>query len=234
LIQRLLDALFPILIATHSKSLRALVFSKILQDLRSSNSKQTNHRLNKSMQNTLYNLVTTDRTSAKGLWAVKFTRELWKRQIWTDSKSVDIMKEAALSDNAKVITGGVRFFLGGDKEREELEDDSSDEEAVDMNALRHQMGINKKTKKRGRDLKKAAQTVKKKEKKKGQPHPLNFSAFHLLHDPQGFAEELFAKHLQSPKSRLVLEQKLFVLQLITRLVGLHQLTLMSLYSYFIK
>jgi protein SDA1 len=202
------------------------------------------------MQNTLYNLVTSDKTSAKGLWAVKFTRELWKRQIWTDSKSVDIMKEAALSDNAKVITGGVRFFLGGDKEREELEDDSSDEEAVDMNALRHQMGINKKTKKRGRDLKKAAASVKKvlssyyrkrsfanslqKEKKKGQVHALNFSAFHLLHDPQGFAEELFAKHLQSPKSRLVLEQKLFVLQLISRLVGLHQLTLISLYSYFIK
>jgi protein SDA1 len=72
------------------------------------------------------------------------------------------------------------------------------------------------------------------EKKKGQPHPLNFSALHLLHDPQGFAETLFSKHLQNSKSRLNLEQKLLVLQLVSRLVGLHKLTVISLYSYFIK
>ena len=158
---RLLNALFPLLIETTSKSLRAFVFQKILSDLRSSNAKAKNHRLNRSMQSTLYNLVASDRASPKGLWAVKFTRELWKRQIWVDAKAVEIMKEAALADNVKVITGGVRFFLGGDKEREELEDESSDEDAVDMGALRHQMGINKKTKKRGKDLKKAAASVKK-------------------------------------------------------------------------
>jgi protein SDA1 len=157
---RLLDALFPILIATHSKSLRAFLFKKILSDIRSSNVKTTNHRLNKSMQTTLYNLIASDKTSSKGLWAVKFTRELWKRQIWTDAKAVDIMKEAALADNEKVIGGGTRFFLGGDKEREELEDESSDEE-IDMSAIRHQVGINKKTKKRSRELRKAAATVKK-------------------------------------------------------------------------
>jgi SDA1-like protein len=71
------------------------------------------------------------------------------------------MKEAALAQNQKVVVGGVKFFLGGDKEREELEDESSEEEDIDMNALRHQMGINKKTKKRSKDLKKAASTVKK-------------------------------------------------------------------------
>jgi protein SDA1 len=55
-----------------------------------------------------------------------------------------------------------------------------------------------------------------------------------LHDPQGFAEELFAKHLQSSKSKLSLENKLAVLQLVTRLVGLHKLTIISIYSYFLK
>jgi len=37
-----------------------------------------------------------------------------------------------------------------------------------------------------------------------------------------------------PKVRLVLDQKLLVLQLVSRLVGLHKLTLIPLYSYFIK
>ena len=144
------------------------------------------------------------------------------------------MKEASLSDNVKVITGGVAFFLGGDKEREELEDESSDDDAPDMGKLKHQMGINKKTKKKARAIENAVAIVKKKERRKKQPHPLNFSAFHLLHDPQGFAESLFSRHLHNTHSKLNLEQKLPVLQLVSRLVGLHKLTILPIYSYFIK
>lgn len=231
----LLNTLFPILISTPSKTLRSLLFSKILSDLRTSNSKATNHRLNRTIQTVLYNLLTADRASSKGIWAVKITREMWKRQIWTDSKAVEIMKEASLADNEKVIGGGVRFFLGGDKEREELEDDSSDEDGgIDIGKLKHQAGINKKTKKKAKAMERAVEKVKRSERKKKQPHPLNFSALHLLHDPQGFAETLFSKHLQNSKSKLNLEQKLLVLQLTTRLVGLHKLTVIALYSYFIK
>ncbi|KAL5042855.1 hypothetical protein BDW71DRAFT_189277 [Aspergillus fruticulosus] len=230
----LLQTLFPILISTPSKTLRALIFQKILMDLRSSNAKTTNHKLNRTMQTVLFNLVTSDRTSSKGLWAIKLTRELWKRQIWTDAKAVEVMKEASLAENEKVIVGGVRFFLGGDKEREEMEEESSDEEVIDLGRVKHQVGINKKTKKKARAIEKAKATVQRRERKKNQPHPLNFSALHLLHDPQGFAESLFAKHLQSSKSKLNLEQKLMVLQLVTRLVGLHKLHIVHLYSYFQK
>ncbi|KAL8778453.1 MAG: hypothetical protein Q9213_007407 [Squamulea squamosa] len=231
---KLLQTLFPLLISTPSKSLRSLLYQKCLSDLRTSNTKTTNHRLNRTFQTVLSNLLTSDRTSSKGLWAVRITRELWKRQIWTDSKAVEIMREASLADNEKIVVGGVRFFLGGDKEREELEDESSEEEAIDMGRIKHQIGINKKTKKKARQMKNAVATVKRKERRKKQPHPLNFSAFHLLHDPQGFAEALFFKHLQNSKSKLNLEQKLLVLQLVSRLIGLHKLTVMSLYSFFIK
>ncbi len=144
------------------------------------------------------------------------------------------MKEASLADNEKVVVGGVRFFLGGDKEREEMEDESSDDEAVDMGRLKHQMGINKKKKRNIRVMDNAVEKLKKKERRKKQPHPLNFSAFHLLHDPQGFAETLFSKHLHNAKLKLNLEQKLLVLQLVSRLIGLHKLTILSFYSYFLK
>lgn len=231
----LLQTLFPILVSTPSKSLRAILFQKILSDLRTSNSKTANHKLNRTIQTVLFNLVTSDRTSPKPLWAIKITRELWKRQIWTEAKAVEIMKEAALADNEKVAVGGVRFFLGGDKEREELDDENSDDDDnIDVGRVKHQLGVNKKNKKHTRAVEKASTAVKKKERKKKQPHPLNFSALHLLHDPQGFSEQLFSKHLQNSKSRLNLEQKLLVLQLVTRLVGLHKLTLIQLYSYFLK
>lgn len=230
----LLTTLFPILVSTPSKSLRAVLYGKIVSDLRNSNSKGTNHPLNRTVQNVLSIIVTSDRTSPKGVWAVRLTREMWRRQIWTDAKPVEVMKEAALADNEKVVIGGVRFFLGGDKEREELEDDSSDEETVDIKKLQHQHGINKKTKKKAKQFKAAVEKVKKQERKKKAPHPLNFSALHLLHDPQGFAEQLFQKHLLNTKAKLALESKLLVLQLVTRLVGLHKLTVINLYSWFIK
>lgn len=231
----LLNTLFPILIATPSKSLRQLLFTKILSDLRSANAKSTNHKLNRTIQTVLYNLLESDKESPKGIWAVKITRELWKRQIWTDARAVEVMRLAALSENEKVVAGGTRFFLGGDKEREDAAEESSDDDNdVDIAKLRHQVGINKKTKKKARDLKNAAATLKKKEKKKNAPHPLNFSALHLLHDPQGFAETLFSKHVQNSKAKFALETKILVLQLVSRLVGLHKLIVLSLYSYFLK
>ena len=230
---RLVQTLLEILETTPRKTLRTFLFQKVLSDLRNSNSKGTNHPLNRAIQTKLHNLVTKDRTSSKALWAVKLTRELWKRQIWTDSKAVETMKECCLADNEKVVVGGVRFFLGGDKEREELEE-TSDEEEIDLGSVKHQMGINKKSKKRAKMMENAVAKARKQEKKKNQPHPLNFSAFHLLYDPQTFAEDLFSKHLQNTKSKLNLDQRLQVLQLISRLVGLHKLTIISLYSYFLK
>nr|POE73013.1 protein sda1 [Quercus suber] len=233
----LLNILWPLLISTPSKSLRALLYQKIVSDLRSSSSKTTNHKLNRSIQTVCYNLIASDPASPKGIWAVKLTRELWKRQVWNDAKAVSIMEAAALSQDAKVVTGGVRFFLGGDQEREEAADeDSEPDENIDMGKLRHKAGINKKTGKRDKELKAAASKIRKQQKKKNAPHPLNFSALHLLHDPQTFAEKLFGQHLQpsQPKVRLILEQKVLVLNLVSRLVGLHKLTLIPLYSYFIK
>ncbi|KAH7153067.1 SDA1-domain-containing protein [Dactylonectria macrodidyma] len=228
-----LTTLFPILVSSPSKSMRATLFQKILSDMRNSNTKTINHPLNRTVQAVLFNLVTADRTSPRAIWAIKLTREMWKRQLWTDSKPVDVMKEACLSDNEKVIVGAVRFFLGGDQEREDLEDESSDEE-VDLSKIKHQIGINKKTNKQKKAYEKALDKVKRSERKKNKPHPLNFSALHLLHDPQDFAEQLFSKHLQNTKAKLSLDSKLLVLQLVTRLVGLHKLTIVSLYSWFIK
>ncbi|KAI8960486.1 SDA1-domain-containing protein [Daldinia sp. FL1419] len=230
----LLTTLFPILISTPSKSLRMILYQKILSDIRNTNTKTTNHRVNRTMQTVLYNLVTSDRSSPKALWAVKLVRELWRRQIWNDAKTVDIMRQACLADNEKVIAGAVRFFLGGDKEREEFEDESSDEETIDIKKVKHSVEINKKTKKSKKALDRAVDKVKRQERKKSAPHPLNFSALHLLQDPQGFSENLFEKHLQNSKSKLALESKLLILQLVTRLVGLHKLTVISLYSWFTK
>ena len=163
---RLLQTLFPILTVTQSKNLRAQLYRSIVSDIRNANTKTKNHRLNKTVQGVLFNIVESGKNSPEsrvGLWAVKLTRELWKRGVWDDARTVEIIKEASLSLNPKVMSGGVRFFLGIDKEKEEMED--SDEEDVDYRAslgkLKHQAGINKKTKKKQAQFEKAVEKLDK-------------------------------------------------------------------------
>ncbi|KAL1898900.1 Severe Depolymerization of Actin [Sporothrix stenoceras] len=242
--------LFPILVHTPSKTLRTLLFRRIVSDLRNANSRTKNHKLNRTVQTVLFNLVTSDRTSARPIWAVKITRELWTRQIWVDERPVEVMREACLGDNEKVVVSAVRFFLGGDKAREELEDDSSDDEGgknkyggvlgggaggpVDLKKMKQGSLHSKKTKKMAKRLERAVDKVKKMERKKQQPHMLNFSALHLLHAPHDFAEALFTRHLQSSKCKFSLDSKLQILQLVTRLHGLHKLIILPLFSWFTK
>lgn len=163
----LLKVLFPILTGTKAKALRAQVYTTIIAELRNANAKAKNHRLNKTVQTVLFGLVEAgreDSNSTTGLWAVKLTRELWKRGVWDDGRTVEIMKEAALSRNHKVMVGGVRFFLGVDQEREEVLEggDDSDEEALGKHVenLRKGAGISK-TNKKKRQLEKAVAVLKK-------------------------------------------------------------------------
>ncbi|KAI0203113.1 SDA1-domain-containing protein [Astrocystis sublimbata] len=227
----LLPIFWSLLVSTPSKTLRALLYQKIISDVRETNTKAKNHKVNRTLQQALYNLV-MDRSSPKALWAVKVVRDLWRRRVWDDAKPVDIMRQATMSDDPKTVASAVKFFLGSDREREEFEDESSDEEAVDVRKVKHQIGINKKSNKAKRTLQKATEKVKRQEKKKSSNQSLNFSALHLLLDPQGFCESLFEKHLQNKKSKLPLDTKLDILQLVTRLVGLHKLIILPLYSYF--
>ncbi|KAF8477294.1 SDA1-domain-containing protein [Kalaharituber pfeilii] len=234
----LLKTLFPILTVTKAKALRAQIYTTIIAEMRNANAKTKNHKLNKTVQAVLFGLVETgkdDPLSTVGLWAVKITRELWKRNVWDDARAVEIMKEAALSRNHKVMVGGARFFLGVDQEKEEVLEGDSDDDGLGsyVEKLRKGAGISKTAKKK-RQLEKAVSVLKRKERAKHKPHPLNFSALHLLRDPQGFIEQLYSMHLSPKNTKLSLENKLVVLQLVTRLIGLHKLELLPIYSYILK
>jgi len=159
----LLQTLFPVLTTTTSKQLRGQIYKAIVTDLKSSNSRTKNHKLNKAVQAVLFELVEAgkeDPTSTVGLWAVKLTRELWKRGVWDDARTVEIMKEASLSANRKVMSGGVRFFLGVDQEREDLENESEDE-TVDLGRVKHQLQVNKKKGNSWKKLERAQMQLKK-------------------------------------------------------------------------
>lgn len=233
--QYMIQSLFPLLISTSSKTMRLQIYGALVTLIKQSNQGAKNQKLNRQVQALLFNLLSD--SESNGLWATKLTRELWRRGIWDDSRTVEIMTQACLSSNLKVAGSAARFFLGGDKERDEAQENpsSDDEPELDMSALKHRMAINKKSGRRGRKMEAAIKTIKKKGSAKHSATYLNFSAIHLLRDPQGFAETIFSTNLSGKSSnKLNLEQKIIFTNLVSRLVGVHKLILLGLYSYFLK
>lgn len=217
----------------NAKAVRHQIYSTLISLLKSVNTGAKNQKINRSTQALLFNLL--EQRDNQGLWATKLTRELWRRGIWDDSRTVEIMTQAAVHPDVKVAVAGAKFFLGADKERQEnFEENSSDEESFDMGALKHKMQINKKTSKRGKKVEQAIKSMKKKNAKISATY-LNFSAIHLLRDPQGFADQLFDGHLSGKNvNRYDLDQKILFMNLISRLIGTHKLTVLGIYSFFLK
>jgi hypothetical protein len=98
--------------------------------------------------------------------------------------------------------------------------------------FRYQKMINntatKKTNKRKNLLKKQLAKEKKKERKQAQPEVFNTPALHLVHDAQGLAEKLF-KSLRASKDRW--EVQLMMMNLISRLIAVHELLILNFYPY---
>jgi protein SDA1 len=90
---------------------------------------------------------------------------------------------------------------------------------------------NKKSKSKDRKLDAARKKVKRKSKNKEKAENFNFSALHLLNDPQGFAEKLYSK-LTAKEDRW--EVRLMKMNLVSRVIGIHQLTILGFYPLLIK
>ncbi|CCF56734.1 hypothetical protein KAFR_0B04380 [Kazachstania africana CBS 2517] len=245
--EELIQTLFPLLIAystssnsmainSHAKEIRNLIYNNLITLLKNSNTGSKNQKLNRSTQAICFNLL--DQPDSQGIWAAKLTKELWRRGIWDDSRTVEIMTQAALHDDVKVAIMGIKFFLDADKEREEnFDDEAENDDDVDLDALKHKMQVNKKSSKRGKKLTNALKVMKKKKNgKSNNNYYLNFSAIHLLRDPQGFAEKLFKEHLSSGKktNKFNIEQKISIMQLLSRMIGTHKLIVLGIYTFFLK
>lgn len=53
--------------------------------------------------------------------------ELYKRRIWNDVKTVNVIAEACLNSNPKIVVAACKFFLILDYDFESDEDTSDDE-----------------------------------------------------------------------------------------------------------
>merc|ERR1712130_357609 len=149
----------------------------------------------------------------------------YKKNVWKDEKTVNVIATACFSKVTKILVTAVKF-LGSDEDNEE-EDSDDEDDLPTLKEVTMANKFNKKTRKREKYLENIKKAHKKKKKKNSAPS-YNFSALHLIHDPQEFAEKLF-RRLEGLNEKF--EVKLMLLELVSRLIGTHQLILLNYYPY---
>ncbi|MED6290061.1 Protein SDA1 [Characodon lateralis] len=218
--------LFFELLRCHDKLLRKTLYTHIVMDIKGINAKHKNNKVNTTLQNFMYTMLRDSNPIAAKI-SLDVMVELYRRNIWNDAKTVNVITTACFSKVTKILVGGMKFFLGKDEDEKNESDSESENEGKSARDLKMSYSTGKKTTKNKKKLEKAMKVLKKHKKKK-KPEVFNFSAIHLIHDPQDFSEKLL-KQLESSKERF--EVKIMMMELISRLVGIHELFLFNFYPF---
>ncbi|XP_069482396.1 protein SDA1 homolog [Ambystoma mexicanum] len=218
--------LFFELLRCHDKLLRKTLYTHIVSDIKNINAKHKNNKVNTALQNFMYTMLRDSNATAAKI-SLDVMVELYKRNIWNDAKTVNVITTACFSKVTKIIVAALKFFLGRDDGEKRESDSESEDEGPTARDLIIRYATGKKNTKSKKKLEKAMKVLKKHKKKK-KPEIFNFSAIHLVHDPQDFAEKLL-KQLETCKERF--EVKMMHMDLISRLVGIHELFLFNFYPF---
>lgn len=220
--------LFFQLLRCPDKALRTFLENHIITDIKNMNAKQKDMKLNSTLQNFMYTML-KDANPKAAKMSIDIMIELYKKRIWNDAKTVNVIATVGcFSKITKVMVASLKFFLGTDEQQDGKDSDEDSDKEVDLKGVMMANKVNKKTKKRKKQLEAAKKLYNQAQKKKTKAVSFNFSAVHLIHNPQGMAENLF-KQLQAGNERF--EVKLMHLDVISRLVGIHELFLFSFYPY---
>jgi protein SDA1 len=143
------------------------------------------HAINRLLQNFIFEMLKDpNETASKRALAVMI--ELYKRKIWNDDKTVNVIGQGCLHDNPKIVAASCKFFLvlDYDWESDSENEDSSDEENEQKIILGKYKGTKKMTKKRQAKVDRVIKTHKRKEKRKNKvKYSSDFLPIDLINDP---------------------------------------------------
>uniref|UniRef100_A0A6M2DW91 Protein SDA1 n=1 Tax=Xenopsylla cheopis TaxID=163159 RepID=A0A6M2DW91_XENCH len=219
--------LFFILLRCSDKALRTFLQTHIVTDIKNMNAKHKDAKTNSNLQGFMYSMLKDNNAKAAKM-SISIMIELYKKNVWNDVKTVNVIaNNGCFSKLIKVRVAALKFFLGSDPNEKGSDDSDSDDEPSVKEVMMANK-FNKKTRKREKQLTKVKKIVAKNKKKKGNAPNFNYSALQLVHNPQGLAEGLY-KQLEVANERF--EVKLMTLDVISRLIGLHELFLFNIYPY---
>ena len=131
------------------KHLRKFLHSVIVTDMKKLNEKCKVININRKLQNFIYTMI-QDQNEGAARRSLSVMIELYKRRIWNDEKTVNVISEACFNTNPKVIVAACKFFLILDYDHDS-EDESSDDENTKIKLLKQRKG-SKMTKNREQKL----------------------------------------------------------------------------------
>eukprot|EP00934_Nitzschia_sp_Nitz4_P003709 Nitzschia sp. Nitz4//scaffold26_size159584//28171//30795//NITZ4_002474-RA/size159584-processed-gene-0.66-mRNA-1//-1//CDS//3329545031//3699//frame0 len=260
---RLLELFFRLMAVVPDKALRELLYGHMVNDIRNINKKgKRDDKVNRAIQSFLHRVVTThgrnssgqaanDEESATEIAVKRATDmvcELYRRKVWTDTRTVAILATAVSSSNLTVMSRAMRFFLNiEDKMAQDAKQVAEDEWDASQKIDYHK--FSRKTASRQRHVERQVKNRQRQQRKREGTGTTEewmdirddqgvesakklYPAIELLRDPQGLAESVL-KVLKSPKS-IPYQTKLLMMNFVTRLVGNHELLLLPLYSFLQK
>ncbi|XP_022693010.1 protein SDA1 homolog isoform X2 [Varroa jacobsoni] len=226
----ILELFFGMFRVKFDKNLREFLKQHIVADIKNTNRRTKSTKLNNTLQNFMFTVLNDSDTQA-AKQSLDCVVALYQKQVWNDAKTVNVIAAACFHPELKVMATAVKFFLGTDEDIEQQPSDSdSESDTPDIKEALLTHRINKKTRKRKRWLENIKRTAKKAKRSDKAPS-YNFSALHLIHDPQTMAEKLLKK-VGTLNERF--EVKLMILNLISRLIGVHQLIVFNFYPVIIR
>lgn len=224
--------LFFRLFRTEDKGLRTYLFTCIIGDLKLVNRKAKATNVNKTLQNFVFSMI-KDPQEMAARKSLEVMIELYKRKIWNDENTVNVIGEAALQKSSKLCLIACKFFLlmSYDTEVDEKDSDSSDIETVKSKILSAKVGA-KISRKKKLNLEKTLKNMRRRKGRKDKVYfTPDFLPIDLIRCPQEYAEKLF---FRLRKSNEKLDIKLFMMKFIGRLIGRHKLIMFNFYPFISK
>lgn len=119
-----------------NKELRKIMIAHIINDIKRINVHRKNANINKQIQNLVFEIIKNNPdNSAKR--ALHIMIQLYKKNIWNDSKTVNIIALGCLNPYYKVKLIACRFLI---ETTEVIEEESSDEDEItDVSQLREKI-----------------------------------------------------------------------------------------------
>lgn len=236
--------LFPVFFALFQcpdRPLRQMVFGHVIGDV--TRTQKVDQGQANAMQNYIFKVVRQQGDAASEIAsrkALAIMVELYRKHVWDDKKTVNVIAHACLSDDQNLAVAALNFFINAaDDEFFENGEEMTEEEKKDrIKSLNEQMDPqngSKKTRKKIRSLMKMKNEVRKLSKEQESNSRgidgSEFGPIHLLFDPQDFSEKLFSALKQSKHK---FDVRILYMNVISRTISCHKLCLLNFYPFLQK
>jgi len=150
--------LFFKLFRVKDKNLRTMMFKHIVTDAKAANKNKTDDKYNRTVQSFLFAAL-KDENEAAAKKALAVLTEMYRRNIWTDAKTVNLVVEACKHPSQKILVAALKFFEGQD-EAAEAAAEAGDESDSDADPADKEANMRARTQVSNQDVFKAYKTVR--------------------------------------------------------------------------